>query len=175
MRAIYTNDFLELQEWCEWYHKHSGILPQPLPQRFLIGQYQIYQAMQWHESKNIAVSWQECAAATLHFLMIAEVMKIPTETSIPWAYSDHTRLDSALPIVSWKEILVHLCGAAQMLIYSDVHSETSNRKSRYDIKRMTKHMSTLIQAMLALIPRKKRINAFYDEMCILTKDINIPV
>lgn len=176
MKAIETNDFLTLCEWCKWYHKHSGVLTQPLPQRFLIGQYQVFQARQW--GKDCPAAWQGYAAAAMHFIMVAETMELGVEDGLGLHF-DRESYDLCLNTnyvrpTSWGTVLDNLCGCAQMIIYYDAHSSTSNRKSRYSAKRTEDHLTELVRAMLALIPGKKRAKAFYDEMLILTRDIAVP-
>jgi hypothetical protein len=177
MKALETNDFVTLCEWCKWYHKYSGVLTQPLPQRFLIGQYQIFQARQW--GKDCPAAWQGYAAAAMHFIMVAETMELAIDEEMCLYFDREThdlRLDTnGVQQVSWGTVLDNLCGCAQMLIYYDAHSVKSNRKTRYSAPKTQAFLGTLARAMLALIPRKKRAKAFYDEMLILTRDIARPI
>jgi len=166
-----TYDFVAISRWCREYHLYSGILPQRLPTRFLIAQYQIAQARAWTDT---GPKFQNFAAAAMHFIMCGEELSLPLEEWVSMEFDEITRaLDirtvTGVPM-SPDQLLDKTFWAAQQIVYG-FHCLGSTRKSRYDPTRLGRLLAQLIDDMLRRIPRDRRAGCIHDEMIILTGEL----
>ena len=165
VRPIKTNNYETLRAWCREYQRFSGIMPQGLGNRFLVGMYQRHQALLWPVG-NPARAQSFCSGA-MHFIMCAEVLDI--DLDLPGDIRDIPK-ESLAP-----ERYANLIDAsAQQIIYA-VHSRGSNRKSRYDPQKIRRYLTELVAGFLGEVRPPDRAGHIHDEMCIVCRDITTPV
>lgn len=162
LRPIHTNDLIELSQWCRRYQLDGHIMPQPVAVRFLIGMYQIQQAIEWRSGP---AAEQGYAAAVLHFLMVAEAFDLGIEQHLT---PDLRDVDDVCP--PWDRFWAEVCKAAQMLVYEQ-HSVGSTRKSRVNRDSLCLHLGNVIRWLLVRIPCDQRAQRLHDETVIVTRDL----
>lgn len=166
MRPIYTNDFEELRAWCREYQRFSGSMLHDSARRFLIGMYQRHQARMWPRGNPARA--QSFASGAMHFIMVAEELDIclagPRDIR-------HISIDERIDGGHYANIIDE---TAQQLIYA-AHSRGSNRESRYTPLKCAVLLSKLARAFLAEVRPDDRAQRIHDEMCIIARDIIVPI
>ncbi len=151
-----------LLEWCHEY-QFTGIVPQPKQMRFAIGIYQISQGMSWKVASP--VRWQSFCAAAMHFIMTAEAYGI--RVTLPETLDE---IDAGFS--GWDNLLIKIGKAQQQVVYSLHEASLSSRASRYDIFTLGERLYDLVTACFSLTPPAYREQGCFDEMKILTGDLD---
>ena len=165
VRPIKTNNYETLRAWCREYQRFSGIMPQGLGNRFLVGMYQRHQALMWPKG-NPARTQSFCSGA-MHFIMCAEELDMCLD--LPGDIRDIPK--EGLASGQYAN-LIDAC--APQIIYA-VHSVGSNRKSRYDERRIRQYLTNLVTGFFGEVRPEARAGHIHDEMCILCRDITAPI
>jgi hypothetical protein len=145
-------------EWCANYERHNRY-PLPIWKRFLVGQYQIYQGMEWGDNYSYANADESYMSAFLHFLMVHERMKFP-----------HFGVDliGYLPKADFKFILYHLSAFTQQFLYWQITNGAAHRKSRFSEKKAALHLQCLMIGLVSQVPASRRSDGIYNASVIMT-------
>ena len=149
LRPIKTDNILELQEWCSFYDR-NGKYPATILERFAIGLYQIYQGMEWKDVENRNESW---CAAFIHFLTLAERLKLPVEL----------KLEQNPAGVG---LLLFISKAQQDVFYKHNAGKTQ-RSSRYNAGKLTDNLGKILSICYNKVPREERPTGFYHATSIM--------
>lgn len=155
-----------LIQWCDFYQNQSDIVSQPAHVRFSIGVYQISQGMSWKVASP--VRWQSFCAASLHFIMSGIAFNAAPQ--LPTFLDEGTET-----FKGWEHLLLAVGKAQQQVCYSPLISAKSARLSRFNADVLSDRLTELVEQCFALVPADQRERCCFDEMNILTGDINKPV
>ena len=151
-RGVDSNDLGTIEEWCANYHNY-GVHPVDINKRFMIGFYQISQAIIFQRSKSDQY-YTSLAEAFLHFLMVYKVLHLPMyhKLFVRLEVPDYLELNQA-------ELLFQTSCACRMLVYRE--SGTS-RRSKYNSQTLADHLGKTMWLLMSAIPRWKRRECIFD-------------
>jgi hypothetical protein len=163
LTSISTNSLVELQEWCRDYDRRN-LHPCDFFVRFAIGFYQIYQGIEWKDKYN---KNESLAAASVHFIIVAEKLNLNLEEHLNknianWDYNSD---------INWKQLFCKLSKAQQHLFY---HFKTFKlnpnyqRKTRYNPKVLNKLLAESIGFLIGAIEPDHRDMAIEDATKIMS-------
>jgi len=134
-KPIATLDLIELQSWCRNQHKNARYKCDAA-HRLLIGNYQVVQGLEW---KNNASSDESYLAAVIHWIIVAEILKVPLEQYL------HTDIFKGnVHMVGDREFIMAQSRVSQMVIYGEAGQKTKRGSTRFKKDILGENMATMI-------------------------------
>ena len=154
IRAGQHETFVDLCLWVrEWVRLHPNAdLCKSVMERFAIGIYQIYQALDWKGTHCAYESW---AAAAIHFIATAELFDVGVENHLPMKLAGKVDVfpDDA-------KLLWHISRAQQYVFYGYLGKKTKRSERRANKAVLTDALGELVRHTVCRIPSPRRSEAF---------------
>lgn len=159
IRATRITTTEELRQWARDYHKNNHH-PCGTIHRYAIGLYQIGQAYDWVGTPS---EYESYAAACIHIIAACESLDIPLEL-----YLSMSKVET-LPFGKGP-LLDHTIYRLQAQIFYGEKAvrQEYKRKGRFDPLSAAILEARVVLELLGRIPPKKRIQAIYEAMEIMT-------
>lgn len=163
-QPIYPTNIFDILAWCRDYDRNNKYPVNTLT-RFCIGHYQIHQGMAWKDGG--VNKYESFAAATLHFFMVSEKLKLGVEDYQGEYVLNHMRLRW----INWEEMCYNLSASVQMLFYSPDRNKTKRAAKRYNKDRLAERLSHVAFDLIKAIPPDMRSECYEKATTIMTKEL----